>query len=258
MKRDKKKKTEAEYIYGAHAVLETLRSGNREVFEIFFSRVSENNLDLQEIQKLATVEIQSASDDRLQSLCATKRHQGVVAKVSSFPYRELSDIISQNLESNMPIMALDGVQDTGNLGNIIRACECLGAAGVIMPSDRSVGITPYVEKASSGATAYLPVARVKNLTRSLKELKSKGYWIYGAESKGRESLFNLSFPEKAVFVLGSEEKGIRRLIREQCDMSFHIPMRGAIDALNVSQACVVILSECLRRSLNKNITGRQT
>ncbi len=252
MKRDNSKKKDAEYIYGAHPVLETLRSGSRKVFEIWLSKAGESSFEFQEIRKLSPVRLYSATDDKLQSLSASKRHQGVVAKVSRFPYKDLSDIIERNVQGNMPIIALDGVQDTGNLGNIIRACECLGAAGVIIPVDRSVGVTPYVEKAASGATAYLPVAKVKNLARSIKELKGEGYWIYGAESRGRESLFELSLPNKAVFVLGSEEKGIRRLVGEQCDMSFHIPMRGVIASLNVSQACVAILSECLRRSLNED------
>lgn len=236
------------YLYGVHPVLETLKAGIRDIDEVWVTKTPRPETDMEQIHSLAGPIIRYADEDKLGSLSGDARHQGVVARAGPFPYCETSDVIGRNKEAESPIIALDLVQDPGNLGNIFRACECLGSGGIIAPEDRAVGVTPAVEKAASGATAHVPMARVKNLARSLEELKIAGYWIYGAEASGETCLYDTDFPKLTVFVLGSESKGLRRLIRQSCDMVVYTPMKGKVTSLNVSQACVVVLAESLRRS----------
>lgn len=228
-------------------MLETLKAGVRKVHGIWLSRSPGKDPDTERIRGLAGHMLELANEAKLQSLVGKVNHQGVVAKVGAFPYRRLEQIVDSNDANTLPIIALDGIQDPGNLGNIFRACHCLGAAGALAPQDRSVGVTAAVEKASSGATAHLPMVRVTNLVRSLEHLKETGYWIYGVEAGSGKSVYNTDFNGRTTFVLGSEDRGIRRLVTRACDSLIHIPMTGQVTSLNVSQACVVILSECARR-----------
>jgi 23S rRNA (guanosine2251-2'-O)-methyltransferase len=185
------------------------------------------------------------SMDELAELAGSPHHQGVVAEVGPFAYAELDSIVTSDREG--PVVLLDEVQDPANLGNILRTAECLGAAAVVCTKDRSVTVTATVEKASAGGSAHVPVVRVTNLVRAIESLKKAGYWVYSAEARGSIVVFRQDLSGRVAFVVGSEGRGVRRLVRESCDGSVNIPMKGKIDSLNVSQAVTILLAEALRQ-----------
>jgi 23S rRNA (guanosine2251-2'-O)-methyltransferase len=232
-------------IYGIHPVLETIKAGRRQIRELIMAR--ESLKDLPDIKNLSHtgIPVTFMKNNELSDLTLTQNHQGIAAKVGPFPYAEIESITS----APGPIMVLDEIQDTSNLGNIMRSTECLGGAGIVLSKDRAAPITAAVEKASAGASAYVKIARVTNLARTLESLQKTGYWIYAAESGSSTSLFDIEFQSKSAVVLGSEATGIRRLIREKCDFALSVPMIGKIESLNVAQTAAIILSEALRRSV---------
>jgi len=242
-------------IYGVHPVLETLRAGRRSVHEVFLSRSSHDETELAALAAAQEVVVSHLTGDLMTSLAGNPHHQGVAAKVGPFPYVELEDLLADSPRDSLPIVVLDEVQDPVNLGTILRSAECLGVRGVVMAKDRAVTVTPVAEKASAGAAAHVPVARVVNLVRALHQLKDAGYWIYGADPRSSESCYRADLTGKVALVLGSEGKGLRRLVRETCDLAVSIPMTGRIESLNVAQTAAILLSECLRRRLVAEVPG---
>jgi 23S rRNA (guanosine2251-2'-O)-methyltransferase len=231
-------------IYGLHPVLETINAGKRKIEEVF---ISKNRVDrIQPILNQYGIRPTKVDPSNLNILTRTEHHQGLAARVGPFPYAELEDLLDKS-KPDAIIILLDEIQDPVNLGNIIRIGECLGASGVVLPNDRSVSITAVVEKASAGATAYFSVTKVTNLVRAIEQLKSAGFWMYAAEAKAERQYFDVKYDTKIGFILGSEGKGIRRLVREHCDNGISIPMKGKIDSLNVSQATSILLSEVMRQ-----------
>lgn len=145
------------------------------------------------------------------------------------------------------LLVADHITDPGNLGSLIRTAEFFGAHGLILPRDRSASITETVHKRSAGGTAYLPVARVVNLARTLGQLASEGLWLVGAEGKSKTSIYNIDWDRDLVLVLGSEGKGLSKVVRDQCHHLVSIPRLGHLDSLNVSIAAGIILSEIVRK-----------
>jgi 23S rRNA (guanosine2251-2'-O)-methyltransferase len=170
------------------------------------------------------------------------RHQGVMAYVEEFSYAGLEDILAMaETRGEAPfIVALDGVEDPHNLGALIRTAEAAGVHGVIIPARRSAGVTPAVVKVSAGAAAHIAVARVSNLVQTLKILQKKGCWIWGADMAGRD-VRHIDLSGAVVWVLGSEGKGLSRLVRETCDEVVGLPMHGQTSSLNVSVAGGILL-----------------
>lgn len=255
MKKKKRTPGAETVIYGVHPVLETLRSGRRPVYGLFLSRAAHDETELGALAAAAEVSVSRITADAMNALTGHTHHQGVAAKVGSFPYVQLEDLCGGVHVYAGPVVVLDEVQDPVNLGTILRSAECLGARGVVTAKDRAVSVTPTVEKASSGAAAHVPLVRVVNLVRALHQLKEAGYWIYGADPRSSESCYRTDLAGKVALVLGSEGKGLRRLVRETCDATLCIPMAGRIESLNVSQTAAVLLSECLRRRLAAQGTG---
>ena len=234
-------------IYGVHPVLETLAAGKRTVHEIYVARGSVLPGWVQDRLTEDRIPVSFVSGNDLGSLAESPHHQGLAARVGPFPYADLGDIIAQGPTIAGPILILDEVQDPANLGNILRSSECLGAGAVVISRDRSVSVTAVVEKSAAGASAHLPVVRVINLVRVMEELKASGYWVYGTAGEAQEFLYALDLTGRVAFVLGSEGKGMRRLVREKCDAIVSVPMIGKIASLNVSQAATIILAETLRQ-----------
>jgi 23S rRNA (guanosine2251-2'-O)-methyltransferase len=170
-------------------------------------------------------------------------HQGVVARVEPYPYSGLEEILS---EPEPLVLVLDGVTDPRNLGAVLRAANGAGASGVVIPKDRAVGVTAAAVKASAGASEHVRVARETNLRRAIERMKEAGLWVYAAEAGGTPyTEFDFAGPE--ALVLGSEGRGVRRLVREACDGEVSIPMLGVVQSLNVSVAAAVLLYEARRR-----------
>lgn len=181
----------------------------------------------------------------LDELADSKDHQGIVGFRNAFEYADLEDLLKNRNPhlSHDCILILDGILDPQNLGSIIRSAHCLGANGIVIPTDRAASVTPAVMKASAGSAEQLPIARVTNLSQSIDFLKGKGFWIYGADTRGGKSIREQNFNSPVALVLGSEAKGIRPLVRKKCDFLVTIPMTGTFDSLNVAVAAGILQYE---------------
>ena len=237
------------YIEGKRPVLEALKSG-RTVEKLLIARGSREG-SIREIYsraREAKIVIQEVDRKHLDEISGSGAHQGVLAFVTPYQYVEVEDILSRAEEKGEApfLIVLDEIMDPHNLGAILRTAECCGAHGVILPKRRSVGMTPVAMKASAGAAEYLSVAKVSNLVRTLEDLKQRGIWIAGAATEGVEyTAQDLTGP--IALVIGSEGKGIGRLIQEKCDFLVRIPLRGRIESLNASVAAGVLMYEVVRQ-----------
>lgn len=243
-----------EIIYGINPVKEALR-GQRRAFELF---VAEGTSD-QRVEKLlklaaeAGVPVRRRQRRDLQRLCATDHHQGVALRVEAFAYPDFDDVLAAWKEKGEEgiFVVLDGIQDPHNLGAIIRTAACAGADCVVIPKDRAVGVSPTVEKVAAGATETVPVVQVINIATTLEQLKDAGFWIYGADEKTSDSLYQQKLTGNIVFVIGGEGEGIRPLVRKKCDVLFAIPLPGGVNSLNASVAGGIALFEAVRQRLLK-------
>jgi 23S rRNA (guanosine2251-2'-O)-methyltransferase len=235
------------FLYGVHPVVETLRAGRRRIQEVYLARDPAGSHELEILVDGAPCPVIRISAQQIQSITGSLHHQGVAAKAEPFLYTDFHEILSDAPIQSGLLLILDGVQDPANLGSILRSAECFGARAVVLAKDRTAPITPAVEKAAAGASAHVPVSRVVNLVRAIEQLKKKGWWIYGADSSGGSSCYSMGLTGLASVVLGSEGKGIRRLVREHCDQRITIPMTGKVGSLSVSQAAAIILAESLRQ-----------
>ncbi len=172
-------------------------------------------------------------------------HQGVIAFCAQKEYASVADILKVAEERNEApfIIIADEIVDPHNLGAILRSADAFGAHGVIISKRRAVGLTPSVAKASGGAIHYIPVARVANLVQTVAELKEKNIWLYGCDMAGENVYYEQDYSGGVALIVGSEESGISRLLREQCDFFVRIPMKGKISCLNASVAASVIMQE---------------
>jgi 23S rRNA (guanosine2251-2'-O)-methyltransferase len=229
-----------ETVYGIRPVVEALESGRRKVLEIIDAV---GNEEVARVAGARGVEVTRASRQRVEELARGGVHQGVAARVEPYPYSGLGEILST---PEPLVLVLDGVTDPRNLGAVLRAADAAGADGVVIPRDRSVGVTAAAVKASAGASEHVRVARVTNLRRAVDTMKGTGLWVYAAEARGTPYM-ELDLAGAVAFVLGSEGRGVRRLVREGCDGTVSIPMLGAVESLNVSVASAVLLYEARRR-----------
>jgi 23S rRNA (guanosine2251-2'-O)-methyltransferase len=228
----------AEIIYGIRPVVEALKGRRRRVFEVLDAS---NN---KEVRTAAEgVPVKKIERPRVDELARGGVHQGVVARVEAYPYSGLREVLAS---SRSPILLLDGVTDPHNLGAVLRVADATGAGGVVIPKDRAVGVTAAAVKASAGASEHVRVARVTNLKRAVDELKAANVWVYAAEAGGTPYP-KLDLAGPVAFVLGSEGRGVRRLVRQACDGTVSLPMLGAVSSLNVSVAAAVLSYEALRQ-----------
>ena len=240
-------------IEGRNAVLEAFRSGKTidKVFVLEGCQDGPIKTILREAKKHGTM-VKFVSKDRLDNMSETKKHQGVIAYAAAYNYATVEDILAKAEENGEPpfIFLLDGIEDPHNLGAIIRTANLAGAHGVIIPKNRAVGLTATVAKTSAGAFNYTPVAKVTNLTKTMKELKEKGLWFVCADMGG-ESMYKLNLTGPIGLVIGNEGEGVSRLVKETCDFVASIPMKGDIDSLNASVAAGVLAYEIVRQRLQK-------
>jgi 23S rRNA (guanosine2251-2'-O)-methyltransferase len=229
-----------EIIHGVRPVIEALRSRKREVFEVLdAAKISE----VAKVADVASVPVKKVTRARIEELARGAAHQGVAARVGPYPYSDLGEILAA---PDPLILVLDSVTDPRNLGAVLRAAEGAGASGVVIPKDRVVGVTAAAVKASAGASEHVPVARETNLRRAIDRMKEAGVWVYAAEVGGT-TYTELNLSGSVALVLGSEGRGVRRLVREGCDGAVSIPMLGAVESLNVSVAAAILLYEARRQ-----------
>jgi 23S rRNA (guanosine2251-2'-O)-methyltransferase len=230
-----------ELIYGRRAVREALR-GPRQVFEVF---TTERALKAEPWLAESGARVHVKPERELTALAVTADHQGVVARVEPYRYADAYEIAA----GPSPLLAvLDSVTDPRNLGAVVRSVGAFGGHGVVLPQRRSAGMTAVAWRTSAGVAARLPVARATNLTRTLREFATAGYMIAGLDADASVSLdeFDLA-NDPLVLVVGSEGKGLSRLVKETCDVTVSIPMAGPVESLNASVATGVVLAEVARR-----------
>ena len=229
-------------LFGFHAVTARLRQRAESVQAIYVdaARQDARMRDLVARATATGVAVHSADAARLAALTGHAGHQGVVAIVDAQrPHVSLDDVLT-DLDEPALLLVLDGVTDPHNLGACLRNADAFGAQAVIVPKDRAAGVNATVAKAASGAAETVPVITVTNLARALRELQSRGVWLLGADEAG-ESLFDADLSGPIAWVLGAEGQGLRRLTRELCDRLIGIPMRGAVESLNVSVTAGICL-----------------
>ena len=187
-------------------------------------------------------------EDRQQidRLAGTREHQGIAALVAAKPAVELEDLLRLKTRQGLLVL-LDGIEDPHNLGAIVRTSLAAGASGVVMPERRAAGLSDTVERASAGALAHLPVARVKNLVRAMEEMKEVGYWLVGLDERAQMSYTDVELTGSVGVVVGNEGDGLHELTRKRCDFLVSIPTTGPVRSLNVSVAAGVILFEAVRQ-----------
>ena len=240
-------------IEGRNPVIEAYRSGKTidKLFVLDGCQDGPVKTITREARKQHTI-ISYVSKERLDQLSETHHHQGVIAIAAAYDYASVDDILAKAREKGEApfIFLLDGIEDPHNLGAIIRTANLAGAHGVIIPKHRAVGLTATVAKTSAGALNYTPVAKVANLGQAMDELKKEGLWFVCADMKG-EVMYRQNLTGPIGLVIGNEGEGVSRLVREKCDFTASIPMKGDIDSLNASVAAGVLAYEIVRQRMGK-------
>ncbi|HVE59794.1 MAG TPA: 23S rRNA (guanosine(2251)-2'-O)-methyltransferase RlmB [Pyrinomonadaceae bacterium] len=240
-----------QFIFGVLPILEALRANSRRIEKILIAdgarehRISE----IMDLARAAHVPFQKVSRESLSRLVEPgANHQGVIAFSASADYADADELLEEiKAKENSLVLILDGVEDPRNLGAILRVAECAGVDGTFIPEHRAVGLNETVVKTSAGATEYTPIAKVKNLNRLIEELKKNNIWVVGTSGDGSTNYADWDWKGACALVLGSEGKGLHRLVAENCDVLVKIPMQGKIESLNVSVAAGVILFEAVRQ-----------
>lgn len=244
-----------ELLYGRHPVWEALQAGRRRIYKLTLAQGAQIDRGVLGQIVAAAREVGAAllqaQRHELTRACASPNHQGVVAEFSPYPYVDLSTILNRaigEMAATPPLLLLlDLLQDPQNVGSLLRTAEAVGVHGVVLPKRRAVGVTPAVVSASAGAVEWLQVAQVTNLNRAIDELKERGLWIVGLEADPAAEFYDqvdLSGP--LALVVGSEGQGLRRLVREKCDLMVRLPMQGRLSSLNAAVAGSVVLYQVLQ------------
>lgn len=240
-------------IEGRNAVIEAFRAG-RTIDKLFVLDGCQDGpvrTIVREARKHDTI-ITFVGKERLSQLTQTGKHQGVIAYAAAYDYSSVDDMLelAEKRGEDPFLILLDGIEDPHNLGAVIRTANIAGAHGVIIPKRRAAGLTATVAKTSAGALNYTPVAKVTNLVKTMEDLKEKGFWFACADMDG-ETMYGLNLTGPIGLVIGSEGEGVSRLVKENCDFTVSIPMKGQITSLNASVACGVLAYEVVRQRLQK-------
>ena len=243
------RKMDEDLIVGKNPVIEALKSG-RSVNKVMISEGINQKVQrqIEQASKQAGTIVQRVPKSKLDQL-AEDNHQGVVAYVAAYQYASLDDLFDKaNKRNEAPFfIILDGLEDPHNLGSIMRTADATGAHGIIIPKRRSVGLTATVAKTSAGAIEYVSVVRVTNIADTIEELKAQNIWIVGTEAESKEDYRSLDGDTSIALVIGSEGKGMSRLVREKCDWTVRLPMQGKVSSLNASVASSLLLYEIYRK-----------
>lgn len=240
-------------IEGRNAVLEAFRAG-KTIDKLFILDGCHDGPVMsitREAKKKNTV-IHYVDKDRLDGMSTTGKHQGVIAQAAAYEYAEVEDILKAAREKGEEpfLFLLDNIEDPHNLGAIIRTANLAGAHGVIIPKRRAVGLTAVVARTSAGALNYTPVAKVTNLSATIEDLKKEGLWFVCADMGG-ELMYHMNLTGPIGLVIGNEGEGVSRLVKEKCDFTAAIPMKGDIDSLNASVAAGVFAYEVVRQRMQR-------
>lgn len=240
----------SELIIGRNPVLEALRA-EREMNKIWINEGSRGGQmnELIDLAKQSGALIQFVPKRRLDRLAETTNHQGVVASVAAYEYATIDELFAKAEAANEApfFLILDEIEDPHNLGSILRTADSVGAHGIIIPRRRSAGLTAAVAKASTGAIEHVSVVRVSNIAQTMGELKARGLWFVGSDADAEQDFRAVDYDMPVGLVIGSEGKGIGRLIKQKCDFLVNLPMKGNVTSLNASVAAAILMYEVLRK-----------
>jgi 23S rRNA (guanosine2251-2'-O)-methyltransferase len=234
-------------LWGYHPVWEALQARRREIFGLFLVQDKMGRLEkMARLAQASGVKVQMVSTQQLTEMVGHDRHQGVAAHTAGYPFVSLEQILAADPKA-LFVLVLDQIVDPQNLGAMARTAHCAGIHGMVIPKDRAAAPTAAASKASAGALEHIPLARVTNVAKALNSLKARGLWIVGADRHGDTNLFDADLTGPLALVIGGEEKGLRPLVKQQCDFSVAIPQVGPIGSLNASVAAAVLMYEAFRQ-----------
>lgn len=244
-------------IAGRRPILEALRAGT--AIERIIIRIGAGGEPVEEIRSIASerhIRLEEADRDRMRALADGVNDQGVIALVAARPAATLEAVLAIPAERSEKgfVLVLDEIEDPQNLGALIRTAECAGVHGVIIPRHRSAGLTDAVTRASAGATEHMAVAQVTNLVTAIERMKEEGFWAVGLDASAGKSFTAVDYTTPVALVIGSEGKGLRRLVREHCDHLVSIPLRGRVGSLNASVAGALAMYEVVRARTPVSVT----
>lgn len=243
-------------IYGKNSVLEALNSGNREINKILISKNIHTDVKIAKIKELAQqkgIIFQFVGKEKFQQYDECN-HQGIIAQIAPIKYMELEEFIEQNTNKDKfsSLVILDGVEDSHNLGAIIRTCVCAGVDGIIIPSRRNVLVNSTVEKISAGAINFIPIIKVNSLINAIQRLKENDWWIIATDASANDNYYDVKYNDmNFAIVMGAEHAGVSKSILKASDFIVKIPMQNNFNSLNVSNALSAIIFETLRQKLKK-------
>jgi len=245
-------KVKTEVLYGIHPVFEALSAGRREIRQIFHVKDNSPHGRLKDVVLLAeklNIPVKKIMQKELETFTGTKQHQNIGASVSRYPLVDLEGIIRKENKKSEDgfLLLLDNIIDPHNLGALVRTALCVGINGIIITKDRSAAPTPAVSKVSAGALEHVYMACVTNMVQAIKMLKKEGYWIAGTDIKAKTSLFSSSLTGPLAIAIGGEEKGLRPLVKKNCDFLVSIPQSVMINSLNASASGAVVMYEAFRQ-----------
>ena len=239
------------YVAGRNPVLELLKT-DKQIDKLYILK-GDLKGSIQKIIGIAKdrkIVMQQVDKMKLDSMSDGNAHQGVVALVTGYEYSSLDEILkfAQNKGESPFLVVLDGIEDTHNLGAIVRTAESAGVHGIIIPKRRSAMVNQTVYKSSAGAVEHIKIAQVTNISQTIDNLKKAGIWFYGADADAEEAYYNTKLRGPIALLIGNEGKGISRIVKEKCDFLVRIPMKGEIGSLNASNAASILIYEVVRQS----------
>lgn len=247
-----------EWIFGKSPILEALKAQRRKVYKFFYAenkKMDEALSDALNLLSQKSVTIIPKEKKWFEKRFPQQVTQGWAAEVEEFKYLDYAVLMEKlSAKESACLLILDHIQDPHNLGAILRVAECFGVDAVILPEDRSAIISETVVKVSAGAVEYLDIVKVTNISRVMSLLKEQGFWMVGAEAKSQDIVGSIAWPDKVGIVMGSEGKGLHRLVAQSCDFLVQIPMLGQVSSLNVSVATAIFIFDYLK---SKNFSPKK-
>ena len=243
-------------IYGKNSVLEALNAGNREINKILISKNIHTDIKIAKIKELAQskgIIFQFVGKEKFQPY-EEFNHQGIIAQISPIIYMELNEFIEESSKKDGfgSLVILDGVEDSHNLGAIIRTCVCAGVDGLIIPSRRNVLVNSVVEKISAGAINFIPIIKVNSLINAVQRLKENNWWIIATDASAKDNYYDIKYDDmNFAIIMGAEHAGVSKSLLKASDFTVKIPMQNNFNSLNVSNALSAVIFETLRQKLKK-------
>lgn len=252
--------TEENFIYGKNSIIEALESGDREFNKILISSSARNDEKIEKIKKLAQtngIVFQFVNKEKLNQIAPECNHQGILALIAPINYLPLDNFLETDSDKKQTVVVLDGVEDSHNLGAIIRSCVCAGVDAIILPSRRGVLINATVEKTSAGAVNHIKIIKVNSIVNAVQKLKEHDYWVIASEHHSNDNYYDVDYTDiNIALIMGAEHAGISKSLLKLSDYKVAIPMLTNFNSLNVSNATAIILFEIAKQKLQQNSKKR--